>query len=211
MDSLQHLSSKTLVHVAGRLIPPAPAVEDIEWDGSRVPVSNAMIRSGNDLISVGFFRELSRMPTELTMGAVYLLQKACTHQKTTGGGRVVIQLRAGKDARVVAAPAALAQHIAAPPSWRGMDQPVVTCAHSDPTPSSDADRGAPDLRVTRGRRCGRKCVLSTRTLRRRRPRSIYATPDGAGPRRLHARPPRDDLWPGLPPTPAPPIARKTPP
>ena len=112
VESLQHLPSKTLVYVAGRLIPPAPALKHIEWGGSDVPVSNAMIRNGNDLISVGFFRDLSGRPIELTMGTVYLFQNVRTHQKTMDGGKVVIELRAGKDTRVVEAPDLLAQHIA---------------------------------------------------------------------------------------------------
>ena len=112
VESLQHLPSKTWVYVAGRLIPPAPAVKHIEWDGSVVPVSNAMIRNGDDLISVGFFRNLSGRPIELTMGTVYLFQNVRTHQKTMDGGEVVIELRAGKDTRVVEAPDLLAQRIA---------------------------------------------------------------------------------------------------
>ena len=111
VECLQYLPSKTLVYVAGRLIPPAPTVRNIDWDGSTVPVSNAMIRNGADLISVGFFRELAVEPTHLKMGGVYLFQNVRTHQKQMDGGRVVMELRAGKGTSVVEAPAALAQQV----------------------------------------------------------------------------------------------------
>ena len=119
--SLLSLPPKTLVCVAGRVIPPAPAIAHVGvQDGeSDVPVAHVMLRSGNDVVRVSFWRDAAPMATSAPVEEGNLIMLTGVAKQYPGKDwdpRRHVGLRAAPRTAIVECPEPLRQSLQGTPN-----------------------------------------------------------------------------------------------
>ena len=112
IEDLHHLPSKTLVCVAGRVVPPDPTVRKVDKDQQTFEVGNAHLRAGDHWISLAGYREHAAWVQELTVGDCVMLDRVYTHLEQTDESGKTVQLRVGILSRTSKCTGMLAEEIA---------------------------------------------------------------------------------------------------
>ena len=87
-----HLTDGRLLCVAGRVVEPAPAKKDVDIGGSTVPVANAWLMQGNDLISLVGWRDNANAIHGLEVGEFRYFHSVKKMRKS-GGDKQNVELR----------------------------------------------------------------------------------------------------------------------
>ena len=95
IEDLQHLPTKTLVCVAGKVMPPNPTLRKVTKDDETFEVANAYLRHGANWISINGYREYAAWVQQLTVGACVTLDRVYCHLEQTDEAGKTVQLRVG--------------------------------------------------------------------------------------------------------------------
>ena len=83
--SVVALEPKTLLCVAGRVIPPAPVIAHVQLDGeSDVPVASVTLRANDDVIKVGFWRDFATMAMDPLVRVGNIVLVSCVAKQYPG-------------------------------------------------------------------------------------------------------------------------------
>ena len=121
ISSLYRLEAKTLVCVAGRVVPPAPVVARVRTaeDTTDVEVAHVMLRALDDVVKITFWRDTAAMATapEMAVGSLVMINGVAKQFPGQGvEARQQASLRAVARTVVTACPDALRQTLERTPN-----------------------------------------------------------------------------------------------